>query len=68
MLFEECEDIGTDEIMNWDGICFKPWKLGWEEKLESDKHKLKSDKQELEIDNQESEDNLELAKHKIIKG
>ena len=23
MLFQECEDKGTDEIMNWDGKCFK---------------------------------------------
>merc|ERR1711942_630333 len=41
MLFEECEDIGTDEIMNWDGKCFKRLKLGWEEKLERDKQELK---------------------------
>ena len=50
MLFEECEDsnidMGTDEIMNWDGKCFKRVRLGWEEKLESAVYKL--------------EDNLEL--------
>ena len=40
MLFKECEDIGTDEIMNWDGKCFKRFKLGWEEKLEGDKKEL----------------------------
>merc|ERR1712081_103931 len=51
MLFQECEDIGTDEIMNWDGKCFKPFKLGWEEKLEGDKKEL--------------EDYLELANCKV---
>merc|ERR1711954_22258 len=63
MLFEECEDkgtdedtgidedTGTDEVMNWDGKCFKRLKLGWEEKLEGDKKKL--------------EENLELGKSKV---
>merc|ERR1712081_122971 len=51
MLFEECEDIETDEIMNWDGKCFKRLKLGWEEKLEGDKKEL--------------EDYLELKKRKV---
>merc|ERR1712081_10309 len=49
MLFEECEDTGTDEdtgidedtgtdeVMNWDGKCFNRLKLKWEEKLEGDK-------------------------------
>merc|ERR1712239_56030 len=44
--------------MNWDGKCFKRWKLDWEEKLERDK-------QTLEIDNQELEDNLDLANCKV---
>ena len=51
MLFQECEDMGTDEIMNWDGKCFKRFKLGWEKKLEGDKKEL--------------EDNLELANCKV---
>merc|ERR1712239_109144 len=46
MLFEECEDIENDEIMNLDGKCFKRWKLAWEGKLEGDKQELKSDKEE----------------------
>merc|ERR1711954_477359 len=58
MLFEECEDTGTDEVMNWDGKCFKRWKLGWEEKLEGDKRKLEGDKKELQ-------DNLDLANCKV---
>merc|ERR1711954_456526 len=41
MLFEECEGVGGDEIMDWDGKCFKRLKLGWEEKLERDKQELK---------------------------
>merc|ERR1712081_127367 len=40
VIFEECEDIGTDEIMNWDDKCFKRLKLGWEKKLEGDKKEL----------------------------
>merc|ERR1712115_279012 len=70
MLFEECEDTGTDEdigtdedtgtdeVMNWDGKCFKRFKLGWEEKLEGDKKELEGDKKELE-------DYLELANCKV---
>ena len=58
MLFQECEDIGTDEIMNWDGKCFKRFKLGWEEKLEGDKKELEGDKKELQ-------DNLDLANCKV---
>ena len=58
MLFEECEGVGSDEIMNWDGKCFKRLKLGWEEKLERDKQELKTDKHELE-------ENLELEKRKM---
>ena len=58
--------------MNWDGKCYKRWKHGWEEKLESDKHKLKSNKhkfksdnQEMKSDSQELEYNLELEKRKV---
>merc|ERR1712081_1043 len=52
MLFEECEDTGTDEdtgidedtgtdeVMNWDGKCFKRLKLGWKKKLEGDKKEM----------------------------
>merc|ERR1711954_477405 len=58
MLFEECEGVGSDEIMNWDGKCFERLKLGWEEKLERDKQELKTDKHELE-------ENLELEKRKM---
>ena len=72
MLFEECEDIENDEIMNWDGKCFKRWKLAWEGKLEGDKQELKSDKeelkgdkQELKGDKQELQDKLNFANHKV---
>merc|ERR1712239_102845 len=70
MLFEECEDTGTDEdtgidedtgtdeVMNWDGKCFKRLKLGWEEKLEGDKKELEGDKKKLQ-------DNLDLANCKV---
>merc|ERR1711954_302178 len=58
MLFEVCEGVGSDEIMNWDGKCFKRLKLGWEEKLERDKQELKTNKHELE-------ENLELEKRKM---
>merc|ERR1711954_95227 len=70
MLFEECEDTGTDEdtgidedtgtdeVMNWDGKCFKRWKLGWEEKLEGERDRFMSDKKELQ-------DNLDLANCKV---
>ena len=58
MLFKECEDIGTDEIMNWDGKCFKRLKLAWEEKLERDNR-------ELEIDKHELEDKLNFANRKV---
>ena len=50
MLFVECDDIGTDEdtwtdeIMNWDGKCFKRLKLAWDEKLERDNQELEIDK------------------------
>ena len=47
-------NIGTEEIVDWrDGKCYKRWKHGWEEKLESDKHKWKSDKNKFKSDNQE---------------
>merc|ERR1711954_173749 len=55
MLFEKCEDIGTDENLNWEGKCFKRLKLALEEK---ERDKLMSGNQELE-------DNLELANCKV---
>merc|ERR1712243_490007 len=58
MLFEEDEDTGADEVMNWDGKCFKRFKLGWEEKLEGDKKELERGKKKLH-------NNLELAKYKV---
>ena len=65
MLFKECEDIGTDEIMNWEGKCFKQSKFGWEGKLEKERDKLKSDKQELKSDKLELEDKLNFANRKV---
>ena len=58
-IFEESEDSGTDEIVQWgDGKYYMRWKPVTEMKLEIDN-------QDLKIKNRELEDWLNFANRKV---